>query len=161
MIVRPTRPQDVPALNAILTDIIAIGGSTALETPLTDAEFEAYFLTGPDVVCCVMAEDESGAPAGFQMLERKASEPRNITYSSTFTRAAPKLRGIGTALFEATKREAAALGITEIIAKIRADNVSGLAYYSKMGFEDFTIDPGVPLKDGTPVDRVSKRFLVG
>ena len=160
MRVRDAKLDDTAALCAILNEIIAIGGTTAIETLLTDAEFEGYFLTSPHVVCCVVAEDDAGMLAGFQMLERKDGEARHIAYSNTFARQSQKIRGIGTALFEASKRIAADKGITEIIAKIRADNVPGLAYYSKMGFEDYTVDPGVPLKDGTPVDRVSKRFVL-
>ncbi len=158
---RESRPEDAAALCAILNKIVAIGGTTALEEPLSEAEFLTHFLTRPEIVCCVVAEDDAGALAGFQMLERKNGEPDHITYSSTFARQKPKTRGIGTAMFEATKRSATTKGVTEIIAKIRADNVSGLAYYSKMGFEDWKVDHGVPLKDGTPVDRISKRFVLG
>ena len=50
------------------------------------------------------------------------------------------------------------LGLTSINACIRADNVGGLAFYSKQGFQDHSVDKDVPLKDGTRVDRVNKRF---
>jgi hypothetical protein len=48
-----------------------------------------------------------------------------------------------------------------INATIRADNVGGLAFYSRLGFTDHGISRAVPLRDGTPVDRVSKRFILG
>lgn len=158
---RLAKPEDAAAMRAMLNEIVEIGGTTAIETPLSDADVVSYFLGGPDHVCCIVAEDDAGALAGFQALERKPSEPPSVTYSSTFARQTSKVRGIGTAMFEATKREAAARGITEIIAKIRADNVSGLAYYAKMGFTDYAVDYGVPLSDGTPVDRISKRYILG
>jgi hypothetical protein len=47
-----------------------------------------------------------------------------------------------------------------INATIRADNTGGLAYYAKMGFETYGITKDVPLLDGTPVDRINKRFQV-
>lgn len=46
-------------------------------------------------------------------------------------------------------------------ATIRADNAGGLAYYARMGFQDYAVARGVPLADGTPVDRISRRYLVG
>ena len=52
------------------------------------------------------------------------------------------------------------LGLKAINATIRADNVSGLAYYTKMGFETYHRVKQVPLSDSTPVDRVKKRYVV-
>ena len=43
-------------------------------------------------------------------------------------------------------------------AEIRADNEGGLAFYGKMGFQDQDVDRAVPLGDGTPVDRINKRY---
>jgi ribosomal protein S18 acetylase RimI-like enzyme len=45
-----------------------------------------------------------------------------------------------------------------IDATIRADNTGGLAFYSRQGFVDYDRLVGVPLEDGTPVDRLRKRF---
>ncbi|MDB5552313.1 MAG: GCN5-related N-acetyltransferase, partial [Rhizobium sp.] len=72
----------------------------------------------------------------------------------------PKTKGVGTALFPVTRAAAEKLGLAFINATIRADNVSGLAYYTAMGFEDYDRQVGVPLLDGTPVDRIKKRFLL-
>jgi len=68
------------------------------------------------------------------------------------------MRGVGTALFAATVVRAREVGLTAINATIRADNKGGLAFYTKMGFETYGIARGVPLRDGTPIDRVSKRY---
>jgi len=158
MIVRTAKINDAEEMRVMLNEIVAIGGSTAIEEPLSASDITANYLDGPDHVCCFVAEDAKGRIAGFQALEHKPGQARKIAYSSTFARQTDRVPGIGTALFETTKAAAAELGITEIVAKIRADNVSGLAYYTKMGFVDFGIEKAVPLKDGTPVDRVSKRY---
>jgi ribosomal protein S18 acetylase RimI-like enzyme len=68
--------------------------------------------------------------------------------------------GVGSALFEETKKAARAAGVRTIDATIRADNTGGLAFYTRMGFVDYDRRVGVPLKNGTPVDRVRKRFDV-
>ncbi len=84
--------------------------------------------------------------------------PDDCADIATFTRRSPVLRGAGRALFAETAVVAKSLGFQAINATIRADNVLGLSYYEKMGFQDFSIDYGVPLQNGTPVNRISKRF---
>ncbi len=65
---------------------------------------------------------------------------------------------MGSALFAATRERARQIGLSAINASIRADNIGGLTFYGKMGFMDHSVVPGVALKDGGRVDRVSKRF---
>ncbi|ASY58930.1 MULTISPECIES: GNAT family N-acetyltransferase [Sinorhizobium] len=157
--VRPARFADVPALCAFLNEIIRIGGTTAHKAPFTHESFVDHFLAGPGFVSCFVAEDGSGQPCAFQALERFDSLPEGWADIGTFARPHAKLPGAGTALFAATKAHARDSGLTAINATIRADNVGGLAYYSKMGFVDYKIDKAVPLKDGRAVDRISKRYL--
>ena len=159
--VRPARPADAVALCEVLNAIVEIGGTTAIEDPLTVAEFGACFLAGARHLCCLVAEDEAtGRQFGFQALEQQADLPADWGDIATFARTEPKLPGVGTLLFGATKARAHELGLAAINATIRADNKAGLAYYSKMGFETYKVDEAMPLKDGTPVDRVSKRYLM-
>ena len=75
---------------------------------------------------------------------------------------APEWRhlGVGSALLDATTARAREIGLTAINATIRGDNTGGLTFYSRMGFIDHEIVPAVPLKDGTPVDRIRKRFAL-
>ena len=63
-------------------------------------------------------------------------------------------------LFSKTKDFAFAEKITAINATIRADNAGGLRYYNRMGFETYSINRGIPLKNGLEVDRISKRYLM-
>ena len=156
--VRPTTPDDAAALSRILNQIIAIGGTTALETPLGEAEFRVEFLDGPDVLSSLVAESAAGEALGFQVLQRNRALPDGWGDIATFTRREPRAPGVGTALFERTKAAGRTLGLVAINATIRADNYSGLPFYEKMGFQTYDIAKAVPLKDGTPVDRVRKRY---
>ena len=61
-------------------------------------------------------------------------------------------------LFSATRFAAKAAEVKTIDATIRADNVGGLKYYSGLGFTDYDVLKQIPLNDGTPVDRIRKRF---
>lgn len=159
--VRHAVPGDVPPLCEILNAIIKIGGTTALEIPLSLTEFSGYFLEGERFLSCFVAEDSlTSQQLGFQGLSRHPELPKDWADIATFAKSEPKTRGIGTALFTQTKIWAGTHDLTAINAAIRADNQSGLAYYEKMGFRIYQVAKGVPLRDGTPVDRIFKCYLV-
>lgn len=158
MLVRPALPSDAAALAALLNEIVVAGGTTAIEDTLSPKEFDHWFIGGPDVLCCTLAEDTGGAVLGVQSLARNAALPAGWGDIATFARRGGTRRGIGRALFTETRARAAALGLAALNATIRADNAGGLAYYEKMGFCTYRTTPGVPLRDGTPVDRIAKRL---
>jgi L-amino acid N-acyltransferase YncA len=158
--VRPIAPADVPAACAILNRIITIGGTTAHQHPYDAARFEKDYVVGDNLICCHVALDETDRVAGFQWLGRNPDLPDGCADIATFARRAPVLPGVGTALFAVTRAVADSLGLREINATIRADNRSGLGYYAKMGFVEHSVSSAVPLSDGTPVDRISKRFTL-
>jgi L-amino acid N-acyltransferase YncA len=155
--VRPVTRDDAPALAALLNAVIRAGGTTALEDEFTPAALDAAYLTGPDVLCCHVAEGADGEIAAFQTMVRTPGLPADIGDIATFARIDRKQSGAGTALFAVTATRARELGLSAINATIRADNVGGLAFYSRQGFADHGVTRAVPLKDGTPVDRVHKR----
>ncbi len=152
--------DDAQELCALLNQIIEIGGTTAFETPLTVTQFSDCFLRGPEYWSCYVAVDTRGALAGFQALKHHAGLRDDWADIATFARAAPKVTGVGKALFERTKAIAHQLGVKAINATIRADNEGGLSYYERIGFVTYAVKKGVPLNDGTPVDRISKQFFV-
>lgn len=158
--VRPVASDDAAELAELLNAVIAAGGTTALQEPFTPEALDAAYLTGPNVHCCFVAEDEDGTLLGFQTLGRYPGLPEDVGDIGTFARIGGTQRGIGSALFAATVRRATELGLSAINATIRGDNTGGLAFYTKQGFVDRDVTPGVPLKDGTPVDRVHKRFAL-
>ncbi len=158
--VRPVATDDAPVLAELLNAVIAAGGTTALQEPFTPEALDAAYLTGPNVHCCFVAEDEDGTLLGFQTLGRYPGLPEDVGDIATFARIGGTQRGIGSALFAATTQRAAELGLSAINATIRGDNTGGMAFYTKQGFVDHDVTPGVPLMDGTPVDRVHKRFVL-
>ena len=104
-----------------------------------------------------MAERPDGRVIGFQWLTRNENLPESWGDIATFAKANSGVRGIGSALFKDTQTAAQNAGLDTINATIRGDNVSGLGYYSKMGFVDYNVIKDVPLSDGTLVDRVQKK----
>lgn len=158
---RPAAPADAPAMCAILNAIIAIGGTTAYEDPFTPASMTANYIAAPLLISCTLAELD-GVPAGFQALWHPDPTHGDLGpgwgFIATFVRPGLTGQGIGRALFTATQSAARAAGIATIDATIRADNASGLTFYGAMGFRDYDVIRAVPLKDGTPVDRIRKRY---
>lgn len=155
--VRPFAAADATALATILNTVIAAGGTTAYQTPFTPDLLRAAHLDGPTVLCCHTGLLD-GVPVGFQCLNRVEYLPAGWGNIATFTRRMPPVRGAGRALFEATLARARALGLVALNATIRADNAPGLGYYAALGFVDYGVHPAVPLDDGTPVDRIRRRF---
>lgn len=158
--VRTAREGDAAELCELLNEIIRIGGTTAIEAELDPDAFQRYYISGPDRLSCQVAEARDGVLLGFQFLGRHSELPSDCGDISTFARQRPKVTGVGTALFSATLQIAEQIGLREINATIRSDNTGGLAYYSKVGFVDHSVMPGVPLRSGKPVDRISKRYRI-
>lgn len=159
--VRAAVTADAEPLSALLNEIIRAGGTTAHETLFSPAQFAESYLQGSDALACFVAEDPvGGQPVGFQALGRYHGLPHGWADIGTFARMHPKVPGVGTALFAATRAKARDLGLIAINAAIRADNRGGLAFYEKIGFRTYRTLPAVPLKDGTSVDRILKRFDV-
>ncbi len=159
--VRPVVSADAQELADLINPIIAAGGTTAIEDPFSAEILDQEYLTGPNVRFCFVAfDEESGRLEGFQTLIHNDSLPQGTGDIATFARIDGKQRGVGSALFAATSKEAARRGLKQLNATIRADNSEGIAFYSKMGFADHSVTEAVPLKDGTLVDRVHKRFEV-
>jgi L-amino acid N-acyltransferase YncA len=157
--IRPVREADAEVLSTLLNEIIALGGTTALEDPFEPSALAGTMLTGPDVICCFVASDRStGRLVGFQTLGKGNMRPGNIGDIGTFARVGLTQKGVGSALFKVMRAEARKRGLTAIDATIRADNRGGLAFYDRAGFVDYEVTRAVPLKDGTPVDRISKRY---
>jgi L-amino acid N-acyltransferase YncA len=152
VIIRDSRPEDAAGMADILNRIIAIGGTTAHETPKTVEAVLYAYITGPEVLSSVVAED-AGQLIGWQSVEHWQGE----AHIGTFVRPGIQAKGVGVALFARTRAQISARGMTAIIASIRADNVPGLAYYARIGFVDVTHEPDYALKDGRIVGRVHRR----
>ena len=139
----------------ILNRIIAIGGTTAHQTPKSEAQVRADYITGANVLSSVVAVD-NGRVIGWQSVGLHDGEG----HIGTFVNPDIQARGVGAEMFALTLQTVRKTGTTRLIATIRADNVPGLRYYARMGFADSASEPDYALTDGRVVGRVHRRLDV-
>lgn len=83
---------------------------------------------------------------------------RGDLHIGTFVTPDLQAIGAGQAMFFLTCRTLRDKGIGYMIARIRADNAPGLAYYGRIGFRDVGVDPEFTLRDGREVGRIQRRL---
>lgn len=155
--VRNMMAGDAPELVAILNDIIETGGTTAYLTPRSVESFIAENLMAKSLVSSITAHS-GGRAVGFQVL--KTTAENGVGSIASFADQRNIIRGVGRAMMQQTLANARAEGMSAINAVIRADNVPGLAFYGKCGFQDHSVIKDMPLTDGTIIDRIVKRLIL-
>ncbi|MEM6636824.1 MAG: GNAT family N-acetyltransferase [Pseudomonadota bacterium] len=141
----------------LLNQIILAGGTTAIEDVVSPDELRQWMARSQGRSAWHVAA-RNGQIMGFQWIEPNPVLPPEAVDIASFVRMGATGLGIGRGLFIATQNAAKGLGYGWINASIRSDNVSGLAYYSAMGFQDWKSDPTVTLSDGTVTGKTYKRF---
>ena len=158
--IRPAVDDDTEGMRTLLNEIIRIGGTTAITNELSPDEMREWFISGEVVVSCFVAIDSDGTIVGFQSLSKYDTRPAGWVDIATFASRARHKSGVGSALFARTREVASKRGFAAINASIRVDNVGGLAYYSRMGFDTYLNEVGDPQAQGRLFNRVHKRFML-
>ena len=130
---RPARPADLPAMAALLEAVIAEGDKTAFEGPMTAERIDALFLSGATCCGCMVALDGEKL-LGFQGLDAQYLQGTGWADVSSFAAAAARGRGVGAALWLATRQAAESRGLRGLRAVIRAVNTGAQGYYRRCGF---------------------------
>ena len=157
---RPVEYSDFDALADILNPLIDDGSSTAISSNVTGRLLADWRAKGGENAHWTVAVENGLRCVGFQWIQAKADLPKDVADIATFIQMGEAKRGIGGLLFKQTLGAAKALGYKAINANIRADNVSGLGYYAKLGFEDHAYIKDMELNDGRIVDKVIKRYAL-
>lgn len=148
MKIRPARVDDATGMATVQNEIFSAGLRKA-PTDIT-AVLENY-IQHTDRIECSVAEDEDGRIMGFQSLRyARADNPYGVAegWGIIGTHVSPQAarRGVGSALFAATRRAAEARGLKNIDASIGADNMLGQGYYDAMGFTTYRRPEGLVCK---------------
>ena len=156
--IRRAARLDARALADLLNAIIRKGGTTALTRELDRDAMLGWIGRAPERSAWHVAEADGGDILGVQLIEPHPDLPPEACDIATFVKSGTTGIGIGSRLFEASRRAASDLGYLWINATIRADNAGGLAYYQSRGFETCARHPDQRLANGQGVDRISKRY---
>src|SRR5699024_11013273 len=134
MRIRYAEIDDAEELACLLNDIIAEGGKTAIDTPLTGSEFAEWFIIGPHCISCLVAATDD-AILGFQTLAHfQVDLPRRAADIATFVAARGRASGIGRSLADVTAAVAEEIGLQCIRAVIQRSNEDAIGYYFSIGF---------------------------
>lgn len=139
LIIRPAEKRDAEGIAAVLADLVEAGK----RKKRCDRQFALdHYVSHPDKIECYVAEDEDGSILGFQSLKLALTDNEYGVapgWGVIGTHITPKAarRGVGRALFDATKQAAQRSGIPAIEAFIGSANTDGQAYYEAMGFRDY------------------------
>jgi ribosomal protein S18 acetylase RimI-like enzyme len=145
--VRAAVATDAEAMSGVLRAIIAVTGRARPSDP---DYVRVHYLSAAQDVRCSVAVDASSV-LGFQSLIRavpgnRYDVPDGWGIIGTHIDPRAHRRGVGTALFNASRAAARAAHIERIDAYIAADNAGALAYYEAMGFSTYRTSPGIVQK---------------
>lgn len=160
IVLRPARPEDAPAVAALVGGIVAGGGLTALADPPGQGSVQDWMGAAPGRSCWYVALDGAGEIAGVQWAGPHPDLAPETADIATFVRLDATRRGIGTRLFGATRAACHALGYRWINATVRADNGGMLAFYARMGFQTWKTDPYARVPNGLVTGTVSMRLPI-
>ena len=157
---RPATDTDATEMADLLNEIIRIGGTTAYTDVVSAAYLKTRMAVEAERSSWIVAVTPDGRIMGFQSIEPHPDLPDDGGDIGSFVRVGSRGQGVGSALFAQSCKNARALGYTKLIAVIRADNASGLVYYSGRGFQDYDVLKDEALANGMIVDRICKRFAL-
>jgi GNAT superfamily N-acetyltransferase len=143
MIVRDAVMGDALEISGFLEKLASIGKRNI---PSDVGYVRTHYIGHADKIQCAVAEDEDGTLLGLQIL-KMASEGNAYGVDvgwgiiGTHVRPSAARRGVGKALFAATRKAAVDAGLSRIDATIGATNLEGISYYDAIGFETYkTLD---------------------
>jgi RimJ/RimL family protein N-acetyltransferase len=105
----------------------------------------------------------SGQVVGYQSLDLYSpilSSMAHVGQLGTFLLPEWRRRGVGLALFDATKRFAASMGYHKLVIQVRASNVSAHAFYKRLGFVECGRLRAQVIVDGMQDDEIVMEMFV-
>jgi ribosomal protein S18 acetylase RimI-like enzyme len=154
--VRVAKPEDGPAVARVRNAVVAERRFTAVDAPVTPESEVAYIASfGPRSVMFVAEAD--GEVRGLQTLEPFCAFLRSMDHvgvAGTLVVDEWRGRGVGKALWDATRRFAAEHGYEKVLIYVRAGNDRALRFYRGLGFRDVGVARRQVLIDGVYEDEV-------
>jgi L-amino acid N-acyltransferase len=163
MTIRDATPADLPAVLAIVNDVIPSSAAIWRDDPETPEERAAWFAERSRRRFPVLvAVDERGDVLGFASYGdfRALAGYRTTVEHSVHVRADRRGAGLGAALLAALLERARAAGVHVMVAGVEGGNTASLRFHARHGFHEVARMPEVGHKQGAWVDLVLLQRVV-
>jgi phosphinothricin acetyltransferase len=136
MPIRHATEADIPAITAIVNEVIATSTAIYADDPFTEADRRAWFAQRRAAGYPVLVAEEDGEVLGLASFGEFRAWPgfRHTVEHSVHVRAGARGRGIGSALVAALFEPARALGKHVMIAGVDAANAGSIRMHERLGF---------------------------
>ncbi|HEV7730810.1 MAG TPA: GNAT family N-acetyltransferase [Candidatus Binatia bacterium] len=163
MTIRDATAADLPAILAILNDVLVSSAAIWRDDPETPAERATWFAerTRRGFPVLVAVDDDDGV-LGFASYGdfRALSGYRTTVEHSIHIRSDRRGGGLGTVLLDALVERARAAGIHVMVAGVDGGNAGSLRFHVARGFQEVARMPQVGRKYGRWVDLVLLQRLL-
>jgi RimJ/RimL family protein N-acetyltransferase len=162
--IRRASPGDAEGIAAVLDAVTRERVHSAIDRAWTADEQRAYLASLPPREAFHVAVTPSGDVVGYQSLDRYSSilpSMAHVGSLGTFLLPEWRNRGVGRALFAATRPFAASNGYRKLVIQVRASNAAAQAFYRGLGFVDCGRLRAQVILDGVEDDEiVMELFLI-
>jgi RimJ/RimL family protein N-acetyltransferase len=135
--IRFATPDDGGGTSDLLQVIVAERIHSAIDRAWTADEQRAYIASLSDREALTVAVDDGGRIIGSQSLEQYSNSLPSMSHVAqlgTFVHPEWRGRGVGRALFAATRQFAVTVGFRKIVIQVRASNNHAQAFYRRLDF---------------------------
>jgi len=160
--IRPARPEDAPALTALLNHWILASAVTFNPVPKTEADILQTIAAKAEAGHAFLVAEDDGRLLGQASYGQFRAGAGYATCMEHSISLAPDVRGkgTGTALLAAIEDHARARGVHQMIAGVSSENPAGRDFHARMGYRVIATIPEAGFKFGRYMDLVlMQKFL--
>src|SRR5262245_33402493 len=162
-LIRRASLEDAEGIARVLDAVAGERIHSAIERAWTAAEQRTYLASLSSREAFHVAITASGHIVGYQSLDLYSpslSSMAHVGQLGTFLLPEWRRRGVGLALFDATRRFAASTGYKKLVIQVRASNASAQAFYERLGFVQCGRLRAQVIVDGTEDDEIVMELLL-
>jgi RimJ/RimL family protein N-acetyltransferase len=161
-LIRRASLDDAEGIASVLDTVAGERIHSAIERAWTAAEQRTYLASLSTREAFHVAITASRQIVGYQSLDLYSpilSSMAHVGQLGTFLLPEWRRRGVGLALFDATREFAASMGYHKLVIQVRASNVPALAFYKRLGFVECGRLRAQVIVDGTEDDEIIMELL--
>lgn len=163
VVIRPASLEDAAGIATVLRTVAAERVHSAIDRAWTTTQQRRYLdsLSRREAVQVAIAA--SGDVVGCQSLDLYSpalSSMAHVAQLGTFVLPEWRGRGVGRALFDATKQFATSAGYRKFAIQVRASNESAQSFYKRLGFVECGRFRAQVIIDGREDDEILMEFFL-